>query len=1841
MDIGSVEAHLKLNDELTAKINAAVSNVQTRLSDLESSTRSKTDKIEQSFKRLTASLDPVVAGHQRYEQAQKTLDAALSKGLISQDKYNHLLGEAKEKFLGAHHESASFSTAIEGISKLLGFGGKEAGEYGEKIESITGRVGGLTAVLGELGPVLPIVIGVAAAVAGLAVAFEGFEILKEIIAEGMKTQVVYAQLEATLRATGSSANLSSHELIEQAGALALLAGKNKEVVVGAENVLSRFSKIGEETFPRATRAVLDYAQSTGKGLDESGKVIGKVLQGSTVGLRALQSVGVVFAAEQKKALTQLVETGKIAQYQEIIFKALEQAVGGSAEAYGNTLAGGVGKAKFVLSEFKEAVASEIIPALELLTSDLIESLGGWKKVAETVVSWGHIVGDAVRTTVIGAIIAYHQWVLETLDLEIAVADGLKNISGFFLQTAANIANAASHLPKILGGGQAQSQAAAQLSALKQASDITFGAISASARESAQAQVTSLAKATSSLIEHKQALEGTDKVYAHHKDVLDSVSKANAELQHKIESLTEKYAIAAHNAEEKANAEAIGGSVLRQTTEQSAAHLKIVEAVNAIEKLSKAGKLDLIATLTVLSDAELGWNTQSEKNKELLSARIALDHDAVLNALKIAEARTGGTSAIISQEAAEEAYRTAFAKGLEDDKAYIATLTILIAKRKENAKQTDTILAQIKRDLDFKNQLRTAEAKLADALSGTLKASRFVSAQIEIENRVQKEGAQLDFDRIAAITAEVYANQKKITSLEDVAKAAKSLRDVFNEADFQVAVSGISTTDGNLRQIQEQWLSLLGTMGDGSIVEGQRIFDALGKSADDVKAAFQKINDAATIKSFQGAGQSIYDRYKAERDNIERIILESSGKVINIERDGRAKIAELTAQFWDSQLSEWGSALGFLGDHFGGFFKQLQELVNGIQSALKFGQSVSNIASGAGANASAAASLGGIAAVVGIFAVVYDFVGKMIKKAKETKYGNGTDFTIINGVIGTTQLDTGSMKLVDAIKSMVQNLGQALGGAVTDIATIGLKIRNDGKYIAAWVQGQFIGHFESVDDAIKAALSYALTTGQIGISGLANLIKQGLAQWTSPNLDDEMAFLKQLREIGDLASSNATNLTDTVNHLMDLFHALSQVKDVTPDVIQGFVDIGTNIVNAFQAWSDEITGRVKTPDELLFDKQREGALFNAKLALYRAGLQLQELDLQGQAAALRARAALVGAGGGGGGMGGGGLGRGGAGGAGRGEGGGEGGGGGEHGLFAYEITSLSNYVAARAQLVHAELTVNSDYISARGQLVVAEASIYDQQLAAIMAQINAIDQILANLPTEIDIPSIRLPGGGSGSGGADTSARDFRRRLDDIAHSGLPSAEAAFRSLQNQIRDLTEEAQRLHVPVTALAPAIAELTRQFQANLLAQAHALAGIGTDFTSRLQAGLDFFASITQLGRNITGIPDWLRNVLEGRFLDSMRADWQGRVDAFRGLTNPMLEISAQADTLQQDLVALAAATHMSAAQIAAAQAQIAEGVQYQRQSAINSILDRVFADLKGSAQWSAQSLAFEKQKVEINYRLIEFQLRALGAWDAATQALVDAAHQAAIAAIGADTSSNSLSSAANDLSAAASAQQAIIDKWKSALDSWHQYQTSLNTDASLGGVNSREALTNSKSIYEALRNRAMGGDATALAGLGGAAETYRKNLQQFSPSSELLASVLADMRSLNLDSVTPINTDTTAIVSSVNAVSAAINTQTAHWTNHFANQTANDNLTSDRADRTNNQGFDKVANKQMDTTAAVTGLRSDMQALGATILAWRTEARGNSDTLIGIEDDMLTATNKVLNAIGRGGVLAGVGG
>lgn len=187
-----------------------------------------------------------------------------------------------------------------------------------------GLTSGLKGLLGAVGGLTAISVG-----------------LGKIYQNTVESEKAQAQLAAAIKSTGGAAGLTAAELNKMAEGFQAITTFDDEAISGAQALLLTFTNVGRDVFPQATKAILDMSTALGQDLTSSTTLVGKALNDPIKGLTALTRVGVSFSQQQKDLITNLAETGRVAEAQREILKELERQYGGSAEAARNTLGGAI------------------------------------------------------------------------------------------------------------------------------------------------------------------------------------------------------------------------------------------------------------------------------------------------------------------------------------------------------------------------------------------------------------------------------------------------------------------------------------------------------------------------------------------------------------------------------------------------------------------------------------------------------------------------------------------------------------------------------------------------------------------------------------------------------------------------------------------------------------------------------------------------------------------------------------------------------------------------------------------------------------------------------------------------------------------------------------------------------------------------------------------------------------------------------------------------------------------------------------------------------------------------------------------------------------------------------------------------------------------------------------------------------------------------------------------------------------------------------------------------------------------------------------------------------------
>lgn len=186
----------------------------------------------------------------------------------------------------------------------------------------------------------------------------------------MEAEEAMAQTRSAIKSTSGVANVTAKEVKGLAGELAALSGIDDEVIQRSENILLTFVKIrnevgkGNDIFNQAAEAALNLSVRFERDLRPTAIMVGKALNDPVKGVTALTRMGVQFTDQQKEVIEKLVETGDLLGAQKLILKELERQAGGAAEAYGNTLAGALGKAKTAFGDLGETIGKRLAPHIK-------------------------------------------------------------------------------------------------------------------------------------------------------------------------------------------------------------------------------------------------------------------------------------------------------------------------------------------------------------------------------------------------------------------------------------------------------------------------------------------------------------------------------------------------------------------------------------------------------------------------------------------------------------------------------------------------------------------------------------------------------------------------------------------------------------------------------------------------------------------------------------------------------------------------------------------------------------------------------------------------------------------------------------------------------------------------------------------------------------------------------------------------------------------------------------------------------------------------------------------------------------------------------------------------------------------------------------------------------------------------------------------------------------------------------------------------------------------------------------------------------------------------------------
>lgn len=1133
------------------------------------------DAVAVVFSRLAISVGETVTALLALAPAAAAATTALIALAVAQNVVGVTAGG------GGGGRGGGAAGGVNQLAQAFGAAGRAGGSFQTGMQAVA-----ITNLVTKFAVFLPIILSITVALGALYVGFKAFEFLKSSIEDAAKFQVVVGQLNTVLHSTGAAAGYSAQQLIDHATALETVTGRSKEEIVSGETILTRFTKIGHDVFPQATQAALDLAQKTG---DVSGSFtkVGKVLEGSAQGFRTLTDLGIVLTAKQKAAELQLLETGNIAKYQADILNLLSKATEGAAAAFAVTFLGGVANAKHMLDDFTMTLGSQILPALDTLMSDLIDSAGGWKNIQKWVKETAESVGTNIAFMVYNVELKYHEMVFSQEAAISDIAEGLGRMVEATGDALSNITSMFAKVPAIFGGGEIWNVATEQINEYRRDVTGALDVIAEEATASANKQVAAIVKIGIAMATNKPTNLGNTNVEPGRTDAeIEGIKKRQAALENyrlQVEKLIQQSALKVAAEARDYQAQSMGTVALeaaRVATARLAAEEKAREVNAAAASKGLAVNADLPKILGDSAAATELWKISIDHLKtaqgdlESATSSLIAPLDQLLLQLQYLDVSKTLTVGI-SPEAITSA--TDWGKAM-------TTATLGVAALSRGLFQITAFSPQW---VAMTNELSDAQSALDAMWASAVTQLAIYQEKLEEPANTATANAQLEIkltrDRITATkagTVELATYDIRLAAHNEALKVQESLIQQVGETDIAFAT--------RRTQVYIQAFNAMDTETQIALAKTDNYLTQVASVFDIMSNAF----GGATTKMGQfAAGMSkLVVAIKAVAD-----AQGAANKVMAAAGAGAALQQVLQGlNVGGSNKTGGSSALGGqLEGNYAGVGSLVGTIIGGIIGAV-----VSE-----GAATGAGAALG---------AAIGTVVGSLISKAGDSASAHLTSSG--NAIIGET-----SNQLNGAVKDALTNIFKGietemakLGILLQGIPLIDIKVRDN---IIRVIVGNVTRTFSSMQDAISFAISQAVE--QLATGGGGHLPPEVLAALKNTTATDLASLQSDIDFATTIANVGVPKVVQAIN---------SAVSDFFVNM-QRAVSLGISTVNVIAQFAQQIQAQkdaiLQTPGKSPAEQMRaDAAAFNQRMELLKAQEQADIADLDFKKADLQAKIAIA-------------------------------------------------------------------------------------------------------------------------------------------------------------------------------------------------------------------------------------------------------------------------------------------------------------------------------------------------------------------------------------------------------------------------------------------------------------------------------------------------------------------------------------------------------------------------------------------------------------------------------------------
>lgn len=728
-------------------------------------------------------------------------------------------------------------------------------------------------------------------------------------------------------------------------------------------------------------------------------------------------------------------------------------------------------------------------------------------------------------------------------------------------------------------------------------------------------------------------------------------------------------------------------------------------------------------------------------------------------------------------------------------------------------------------------------------------ARIAAASRELEEIKKKKALEEQAEQAAKLKAEM---DKVLASLEAFANAP------IEKFDVPMPKPDLLTADGKSvpKQLADEYREYLDLLGQGETLE-TRINDLVNAGLITREQATAALNaQLDTTVKMVAETDELEAEWRAFQEKVEE----------NFIRGVQTALADFFVAIFeggDDAMKNFAENLKQL------LFKTLAEYLAQwiITQAKMLAASLARIAkekaAQQAANSAGGLSSGAWGAIAGIAAVAAAAAIAKYQKDKSDAQRYATDVTAgeYNGALYSDfrgRLTETGKQAADAIRDLMMGLQDATGVFIEGMKEISIRIRNDKKSFMVLVGGELVGYFTSLNEAVLAAVKESFLSADLSAE-LPKAIEEAIQNFRGSDPQELLDNVAKIRGVLDEISG----LSNVEIELRDL----PQRADALANSLRQMgvsLEESTRIANEWKlsqlnSLRDQITGHQQTEAERRAQFERDRAMFNAQLALYKIELETEIARLEGRQKAIETAGKLGQA---------------------------------ELEIETTRLGNLGQVLQAEAELYDQEISIRSAYLANSATLVAAQGDVLQQQIDALKA-------ILANLPAEISATEYRSGGGrGSGAGRVSSGPSKAERRdtirdtLGDLASELLPALVA-------QSRDLTERLADLRSEMVALGMDTAELDALEAAHrdrLREQAQAEVGQYTQnpyeqqLAEILRWGAEMREVYTELGLSLE----------EVEAAEKARLETLGQ-EALAALGSPIAEAAAKAMQLQEAIAFL----------------------------------------------------------------------------------------------------------------------------------------------------------------------------------------------------------------------------------------------------------------------------------------------------------------------------------------------------